>query len=146
MPNPMSALDKLDIQELIARYAQCIDGGDIDGYVANFLPDGVIEWGNGVAQGREEIRRWVGGLMAGGRIGGTPAVTRHFVNLPYITGQSERATARTYVIIFTVTGAGRVWVPSVGSYEDTVVKTPEGWLFEKRVIASDLGSFTQREP
>ena len=146
MPNTMTAQDKLDVMELIARYAQCIDGGDLDGYVANFVADGVIDWGNGVCNGREEIRHWVGGLMAGGRIGGVPAVTRHFVGLPYVSGDSVRAKARTYVTIFTLTEAGRVWVPSVGSYTDTVVKTPEGWLFQKRIIASDLGSFTQREP
>src|SRR5581483_5846631 len=88
--------------------------------------------GNGIANGREEIRRWVGGLMAGGRIGGTPAMTRHFVGLPYVTGTGDgRAEARTYVIIFTLTEAGRVWVPSVGSYKDTVVKMPEGWLFAR---------------
>ncbi len=139
----MTAQDRLDVIELIARYAQCIDGGDLDGYVANFLPDGVIEWGRGVAKGREEIRTWVGGLMSTGRIGGEPAFTRHFVNLPYIfDGSSERCSARTYVIIFTLDSGG-VTVPSVGSYNDTIVKVDGRWLFEKRIIASDLGSFTR---
>ncbi|HLF77210.1 MAG TPA: nuclear transport factor 2 family protein [Dehalococcoidia bacterium] len=142
--NEMTAQDRLDVLELIARYAQCIDGGDLDGYVDNFLPGGVIEWANGVANGREEIRSWVGGLMATGRIGGEPAFTRHFVNLPYIyDGDGQRCSARTYVIIFTLDVSGKVTVPSVGSYTDTCVKTEHGWRFARRIIASDLGSFTR---
>ncbi|HLF77281.1 MAG TPA: hypothetical protein VJB57_07275 [Dehalococcoidia bacterium] len=34
-------------------------------------------------------------------------------------------------------------MPFVGSYTDTVVKTDAGWLFEKRIIAADLGGFRQ---
>ena len=145
MTDGMSPEDRLGVMDLIANYAQCIDGGDLDGYVANFLPDGVIEWENGVANGREQIRRWVGGLMATGRIGGEPAFTRHFVSLPYVTGDSQRANARTYVIIFRLNAEGRVAVPSVGSYTDTCVKVEGRWLFEKRVIRSDLGSFARRD-
>jgi 3-phenylpropionate/cinnamic acid dioxygenase small subunit len=119
----MTAQDRLDVIELIARYAQCIDAGDLDGYVANFAPDGVIEWQNGRAAGQEEIRRWVGGLMATGRIGGEPAFTRHFVGLPFIhDGDGRRCQARTYVIIFRLDASGKVTVPSVGSYTDTCVK------------------------
>src|SRR6266545_7630274 len=105
----MTAQDRLDVMELIARYAQCIDGGDLDGYVANFVPDGVIEWQNGRADGHEEIRRWVGGLMATGRIGGEPAFTRHFVGLPFIhSGDGRRCHANTYVIIFRLDAASNV--------------------------------------
>ncbi len=140
----MSAEDKQGVMDLIARYVMCIDSGDLDGYVANFLPDGVIEWVGGQADGQEEIRRWVGGLMATGRIGGEPAQSRHFVGLPYITGDSRRCTARTYVIIFSLpTGEQTIAIPSVGSYTDTCVQTEAGWRFEKRVILSDLGAFTR---
>lgn len=137
---PMTAEDRVAVFDLIARYAQCIDGGDLDGYVANFLPEGSIEWASGIAKGRDEIRKWVGGLMATGRIGSEPALTRHFVGLPYVTGNSGRCTARTYVIIFALDEAGKVQTPSVGSYTDDIVKTDDGWLFARRYIRSDLGS------
>ena len=64
MAAPMSAQDRVDVIALIARYAQCLDGGDVDGYVANFLPAGVIEWATGRAEGRDATREWVGGLFA----------------------------------------------------------------------------------
>jgi hypothetical protein len=141
MAEEMSAEDRVAVMELIARYAKCIDSGDLDGYVANFTPDGVIEWDGGSAVGREAIREWVGRLMARGGIGATPAQVRHFVGLPYITGGSERCSASTYVIIFALVSAGAVAVPSVGSYADTIVKVDGRWLFEKRVMRADLGAF-----
>ncbi|HEY7270935.1 MAG TPA: nuclear transport factor 2 family protein, partial [Dehalococcoidia bacterium] len=86
MPDPMNAEDRVAAIELIASYARCIDSGDLDGYVANFIPGGVIEWAGGRAQGHAQIREWVGGLMARGGIGATPARVRHFVGLPQIAG------------------------------------------------------------
>lgn len=132
--------DRLDVIELIAHYAQCLDGGDIDGYVGNFLPNGVIEWGGGKATGHEEIRAWVGRLMAGG-IGASPARVRHVVGLPSISGDGGRCTAHTYVSIFSLNEAGAIVTASIGSYDDEIVKTPEGWRFAKRAMAADLGVF-----
>ena len=34
----LSAEDRLDIMDLIARYAYTLDSGDLDGYVNNFAP------------------------------------------------------------------------------------------------------------
>jgi hypothetical protein len=141
MAQAMTAQDRLDVLALIARYAQCLDGGDIEGYVANFLPEGVIEWANGRAEGREAIREWVGGLMRNGGIGATPAKVRHVAGLPYVDGDGERCTAHTYVLILGLDHGGDIAVSSVGSYADTIVKTPEGWRFETRVMSADLGIF-----
>jgi hypothetical protein len=137
---PLTAEDRQDIMELIARYVTRIDSGDADGYVANFVPNGIIEWANGRAEGREEIGRWITGLFAGG-IGADPPQVRHFVSLPYITGDGDRAEASTYVIVFALDSSGQVVVPSVGSYADTIIKVDGRWLFEKRVMMADLGVF-----
>jgi hypothetical protein len=80
-------------------------------------------------------------MMRNGQVGASPASVRHFVGLPQIVGDSERCSVRTYVILFSLDAAGRVQVPFVGSYADTCVKTDAGWLFQKRVIAADLGGF-----
>ena len=140
MAAPLSAEDRVGIMELIARYAQCIDGGDRDGYAANFVPDATVEWVNGSVHGRDEIRAWAGEMMDTGQVGSDPAKVRHFAGLPYITGDGERASARTYVILFTLDETG-VRVPFVGSYTDTCVRVEGRWLFEKRIIGADLGGF-----
>ncbi len=141
---PLPAEDQLAIQQLIAGYAQSLDGGDADAYADKFIPDGVVEWANGRVAGRDEIRKWVKGLMRGG-IGATPAQVRHLVNVPYIKGGGSRVTAHTYVVIFGLNKAGAVNVPSVASYEDTIVKVNGQWLFEKRVMRADMGVFGRRD-
>ena len=39
----LPASDKIEIQELVARYNRAIDSGDVEGWVDTFLPDGVFE-------------------------------------------------------------------------------------------------------
>jgi len=138
----VTADNRLAVMDLIARYARAIDAGDVDGYASNFTEDGVIESSAGTFAGREEIRALLRRLVGSGRIGGQAARTRHFVGLPLIEGDDERCRAHTYVTIFTQEAdGGAVAVPSVGSYEDVCVKRGNRWLFERRIIASDLGRF-----
>ena len=136
----LSAEDKQGVMELIASYAVCIDSGDIDGYVNNFLPDGILEYSVGTAKGRDEIRTWVSGLKERGIVGGTPATMRHFVGLPRVTdGSDGRARALTYCVIFNYGDAKQIQTPLVATYDDTCVKQDGRWLFEKRTIIADLG-------
>jgi len=49
--------DRVEIQELMARYAWSLDTGDFEGYAACFTEDGWIEhWPQGRCQGREGLR------------------------------------------------------------------------------------------
>ena len=108
--------------DLFADYCAAIDAGDLDAYVDNFLPSVIDYDGTTTYAGREAIREFVGGLFAGGRVGAEPAFIRHFVGLPHVWGDGERAHARTYVIIFTQDKDRNVAIPSVGSYTDTCVR------------------------
>jgi len=50
--------DRLDLQDLIARYAWALDTGDVDGYVGCFFEDGWIQHDPpGLCKGREAIRK-----------------------------------------------------------------------------------------
>jgi 3-phenylpropionate/cinnamic acid dioxygenase small subunit len=136
----LSAQDRLDVMDLIASYALCIDDGDIDGWVANFLPDAVLDHIGGRASGEAEIRAWVTRLMSSGRVGGTPAQLRHFVGLPRVEALADgRAHVRTYCVILAYDPAQKIEVPLVGSYEDTCVKVEGRWRFAHRIIRGDLG-------
>ena len=65
----LTADDRLDIMDLIARYAHTLDTGDLDGYVNNFAPDGVLFEEH---KGRDAIREYVAMLMRQGRAGPLP--------------------------------------------------------------------------
>jgi hypothetical protein len=50
--------DRLELQDLIARYAWALDTGDVEGYVDCFFEDGWIEHDPpGLCRGRDEIRK-----------------------------------------------------------------------------------------
>ena len=56
----LSAADKIEIQELVARYNRAIDSGDVEGWVDTFVRDGVFE---GLVvptfRGHDELRAFV---------------------------------------------------------------------------------------
>jgi hypothetical protein len=133
----MSAEDRWEVLEMIARYAECVDEGDVEGYVRSFMPDGVIEHSAGRCDGHDEIRPWVAELLSIQRIGPRSGL-RHVLGLPIIRGDSEHCTARTYVMIPRQGDDGNVTLPLVGTYLDSCVKVGGHWLFAKRVIQMDL--------
>ena len=133
----MSADDRWAVFELIARYAECVDEGDVEGYVGLFTPDGVIEHGAGRCDGHHEIRPWVAGLLEMNRIGPKSGL-RHVMGTPIIRGDREVCTARTYMMIPRQEDDGSVSLPLVGTYLDSCVNVDGRWLFAKRIIQMDL--------
>jgi uncharacterized protein (TIGR02246 family) len=133
----MSIEDRLDVTDLIARYAEFVDTADADGYANLFVPDGVVEHSTGSVNGRTEIKAWVEGLEQMGRIG-PQSQLKHFLGLPVIGGDSQRCTARTYVMIPRMMESGDISTRLMGAYRDDIVKQDGRWLIEKRVIDLDF--------
>jgi hypothetical protein len=133
----MSIEDRLDVMDLLARYAECVDTADVGGYADLFLPDGVVQHSAGTVQGREAIHAWVAGLAREGRIG-PQSNLKHFLGLPVIRGDGQRCTARTYVMIPRLMETGEISTRLAGTYKDDIVKQDGRWLFEKREIDLDF--------
>jgi hypothetical protein len=122
--------DYLEIQRLYARYSQTIDSGEDEGraWAATFTADGVF----GNAAGRAALAefakhrpdRWNG------------AQSRHWISNLVITPTAEGASGSCYLLTLNVSARPPV-LNSAAVYEDTLVKTPEGWRFKKRLIHSD---------
>lgn len=144
MAEPLSAQDRLDVMEVLARYPFCLDRPDVEGLAQVFAPDAVLEGIGGRYEGIEAIFGWARGLIAGGRVGADPPQLVHFVGLPFIEGDSQRCFSRTYSVILTYDEAKQITVPLVGSYEDELVKGRDGWRIQRRVIRGDLGRGPQR--
>jgi uncharacterized protein (TIGR02246 family) len=135
MADAMSAEDKLAVMELIADYAFRLDSGDLDGYVDNFMPDGVFEGTAGRFEGRNAIRAYVGSLFENRSAGPT---MRHVLGIPSIQGDGERCRARTYVMIPGQTDGNAISIPLVGIYKDEIVKADGRWRFARRTAQMDL--------
>ena len=133
----MSIEDRLEITDLVARYAECVDTGDAEGYANLFVPDGVVQHSAGTVTGRGDIRAWVADLAQQGRIG-PESHLKHVLGLPVIKGDGQRCTARTYVVIPRQMESGEISTRLVGAYKDDIVKLDGRWLIEKRWIDLDL--------
>src|SRR5262245_18868514 len=132
MPRPsrLSAEDRLDIMDLIARYASTLDAGDLDGYVNNFAPDGVLFERH---HGREQIREYVAMLKREGRAGPLPngdVVHRHFAGQPTIDGGDGRATVHSYLLWISL-GTDPP-INAAAEYLDECVKLDGRWYFATR--------------
>ena len=141
MAGTISAEDKVEVMNLIADYAFRLDTADLDGYVANFAPDGVFDSTGGRFEGRDAIRAYVGNLL-GDRRAGTSSTLRHVMGIPFIQsggqGEGERCRAETYVMIPGGTEDGQIRVQMVGTYTDDIVKVDGRWRFAVRHIRMAL--------
>jgi uncharacterized protein (TIGR02246 family) len=145
LQNAMSALDRLEVMELMARYQHCIDAGDADAYADNFVPDGLIEAPGGTYRGREAIRGMIHDMVRRGRLAGEPPVVRHFNSMPFIfDADGQRCKARTYMLTFGHDDAGDLIADTHWTYVDDIVKYEGKWLFERRRFQIDLRSRRSR--
>jgi ketosteroid isomerase-like protein len=141
----LSAEDRLDIMDLIARYAHTLDTGDLDGYVNNFAPDGVLFVDH---HGRDAIRAYVAMLMQQGRAGPLPngdVAYRHFAGAPTIDGGDGRATVHSYLLWIHM--GSDPPISAAAEYLDECVKLDDGrWYFLSRTLRRLAGRFPSSEP
>src|SRR4051812_17310466 len=139
----LTALDYIEIQQLVNRYAFAIDNCTNNGYdyADLFTADGVFYWGVGsrTSIGREQLAEAAGG----GRNGckkleratvENPVATHTTVNL-IIEPSPEGATGKSYLVYPGVLGthADPTHAGHVGGYQDVYVKTAKGWRFKSRL-------------
>lgn len=130
----LSAQDHVDIEQLYATYVRVTDmggGGDGSDYAALFTPDGEFEQSGRINKGPEALKRMITGFHAGLKKNGWSS--RHTYAGLLITPTPGGARGSVYALIFNVT-AKPPFVDHSGVYEDTLVKTPAGWRFKKRIF------------
>ncbi len=132
--------DKDAIRELLHHYCFCMDEGRFAELAALFAPDG--EWiaPYRTATGPADIAAWLQQSVP-------PQPRRmHYVMNSIITIDGARATARSNYLVM-VEGANGP-IPSVcGTYDDDLVKQPDGWRFQRRrLIHAFKGEMALRLP
>jgi SnoaL-like domain len=125
----LSAHDRLDIEQLYARYAHAADGGDGEAWADCFTPDGVFLSFGVRRQGRDELVQVIAGTER------RPA-GRHWVNNLVVEPADFGATGRAYLTWLQITKSP-VAMPTTGIYHDELIRAPEGWRFRSRDFVSD---------
>ena len=136
----LTAMDYIQIQQLVAKYAEYIDTCSNNGYdyADLFAPDGFFAtFQNGQlgrkAQGREALARVSGGGPDGCTGAGwiRQGVKHIYVN-HIINPTKEGASGQVNMLMIGL-GGDRNKIEHDGHYEDTYVKTPQGWRFQSRI-------------
>jgi hypothetical protein len=136
----LTALDYIQIEQLIARYARAIDSCSNNGYdyADLFTPDGAFvpsfdgKQGSPI-QGRERLATVSGGGASGCK--NVPWIeqgVRHIYTNHVITPTAEGATGVVDMLMIGLGGDPNK-IEYDGYYEDTYVRTPQGWRFKQRV-------------
>lgn len=136
----LTGADYAEIQQLYARYAQGTDFGNAQMWLGAFTPDatfrpGANQAGGGTAYvGREAMAKWRAGVFEGRK---PPYHYRHWNASWLITPTPDgNAKGKVYWMAFNPT-TRPLAVADTGFYDDTYVRTPDGWRIKERNAHSD---------
>ena len=149
----LTALDYFEIQQLVARYARAIDTCSNNGYdyADLFTPDGAfVAMFNGepaaVIEGRERLAEVSGGGTRGcENVPWIEEGVRHLYANHIITPTAEGASGTVDMLMIGLGGDPNK-IEYDGYYEDTYVRTPDGWRFKRRVHHALLRAGERVEP
>jgi len=124
----LTALDYAEIQQLAARYSYAIDTGADNGYAYAdlFAPDGSF----GKTTGRDALAATA--KPGGGHYPRGPEFVFHYTSNHVIEATPEGARGKVYVVEMDANERGKALIEDGGHYEDTYVKTSQGWRFKTR--------------
>jgi hypothetical protein len=126
----LSAADRLDILQVLARADSAATRRDAEGYVALFTDDAVLDGDKGEHRGKDRLRRSVGPIWASEG----PASVHLTLNavVDPVEGRPDRAAATSVLLI--LTGTAPTSVHSVSDIVQHLVKVGPGWQIERRSV------------
>ncbi len=137
-----SVVDKLEVTELLYRYAELIDAGDFDG-VGQLL--GRATFGgpaSGSVSGAQTIAKLFAHTTRRFPDHDNRTRTRHLVLNPIVELDGDRAEARSTFCVVQHVPDGPSPVPLqpivVGRYFDTFARDDEGWHFTERKVDVEM--------
>jgi actinorhodin biosynthesis protein ActVIA len=151
-PLELTALDYFEIQQLVAKYARAIDTCANNGYdyADLYTADGIflpIINGREVPgiQGREKLAEVSGGGAKGCKdVGWIEQGVRHIYVNHIVTPTAEGATGTVDMLMIGLGGDPNK-IEYDGYYEDTYVKTSQGWRFKQRTHHATYDAETRPE-
>ncbi len=133
----MSVADRLDITELLYRYAELIDAGDFEG-VGELLGRGSFGSRGGSVSGAAAIAAlFAASTRRYPEHGNTPR-TRHLVLNPIVEVSGSVGTARSTFCVVQQTEGVALQPIVVGRYEDSFARDDDGWHFTERIADVEM--------
>ena len=141
--------DRIEIQELLARYAWSLDTGDEESFLSCFCREGALVWDvfetPGIWRGRAALHRFIDYFRQRPESAGR----QHHVSNLIVSACASGATARSYVLVALRAPEGPHVLNVMGYYEDDLTREDGRWRFARRVIRDwsgpVLGRFAGQE-
>jgi uncharacterized protein (TIGR02246 family) len=131
---PLEPSDLTAIQQLYAAYNIAADRGDGKGFAGCFIPDGVFDIvGVMRAEGFDALAEFAQSIPVN-----APG-SRHISANILVDGDGDLATGVAYFLLLN-TRTSPVTVTMAGQYEDSLVRTGDGWRFSERRFTADAPS------
>ena len=129
----LSAQDRSAIHDLMARYAWCLDRGDIDGLAGTFTPDGAIHSAatGRVFEGTEGIKAFAANALSQSGFAGR----QHHIHPLTIAATDGGYFAISYWMVVTWDAGTEPRIVALGYYRDTCVQVDGQWRFKTKIIA-----------
>ncbi|HMJ74662.1 MAG TPA: nuclear transport factor 2 family protein [Iamia sp.] len=127
------AADRVEIMEVLSRYAQCVDESDWDGLDDLFVEGAVIDFSNN-GGARDTFPAIKGYLRESLSIF---AAIQHYQTNFAVDLDGDTARVRNYVftqMVSIVDGADQLLADG-GYYDSTLVRTPAGWRLQEYVAS-----------
>lgn len=125
----LSSEDRLEIQELYARYNHAIDSGNGDAWAATFTPDGTFKSGPADFAGTDALAKFGASLVERMK-------PRHWTNNLVIDEAPDGAKGSCYLLLYNL-GGEKPAIATSGIYRDELKKTADGWRFTARTVHPD---------
>lgn len=126
--NIQEQMDRVQIQEVIARYSVCVDTGDSAGFSQVFTEDGLFEW-RGFdlkIQGRKKLKQLATAVHKY-----CPG-TQHTVTSPVITIKECTAHCTSQLVCF-LSRPEQIYTLMIGYYEDELIRIDDHWFIAHRL-------------
>ena len=140
--SPQDLADRIEIDDLLTRYATGVDRKEWDLWESCFTADAKIDYTafGGIAGGVKEVRAWLEKTMAGF------PMSQHLVVNREVAIDGDTATARSgfYNPMAVPNGEAPAKLFFCGGwYHDKMVRTSDGWRIRERVEEFGYNTMTQ---
>ncbi len=134
--------DRIEIDDLLTRYATAVDNKDWELYATCFTPDAFIDYSSaGGAKGpMPEVKQWLAEVMP------MFPMTQHLVVNKVVAIDGDHATARSAVFnpMGLPDGDGLQLFFDGAYYNDKLVRTPDGWRISERIEVTSYSTRLNR--
>lgn len=132
-PLCLSLQERAELTDLMARYAIYADAGAGEAFASTFTPEGELVIRDQVVRGQAALA---------GMINRKTSRTLHLPSAPVLVKMAERTVRARSQLLFMREGMGAGGAPASTAgesgfavYEDVIVKTDQGWKFQRRRAA-----------